>query len=250
MVNQKLLAFVKKMLKLGISKSTIRTKILQQGWSAEEANSALELAINPRPLASYTMPPKKTSVPQKKPLQRVAKYCPRCNRQLVKAGEYARCPNCDIFCEKCGELFVALTIKTCPKCGGKVHISQERLNIGTQGMKIWVVGSFILTIILGFITSYLGGWATKAYEKFATTTGSLEFIAITAPVAGVSYIIAMISGILTFLAYFFFSLSFVGLYKIKKARGFKTETQKILFKVGLVLIVCSWISIFLVIFVL
>ncbi len=48
MVNPKLVDFVKKMLKEGISEATIKKQLLQRGWPEEEVNSTLELAKTPK----------------------------------------------------------------------------------------------------------------------------------------------------------------------------------------------------------
>ena len=64
MVDQKLLAFVKKMLKDGVSEVIIKEQLLQKGWPEGDINSALELARITKPPGKTIEPAKVTKSPE------------------------------------------------------------------------------------------------------------------------------------------------------------------------------------------
>lgn len=66
--------------------------------------------------------------------------CPKCQGVMKKAGKYYRCPNCELYCQKCGTRVNILT-KICPECKNKVKLSEKAVkkfqNLGFVGMLLF-----------------------------------------------------------------------------------------------------------------
>jgi len=139
MVDEKIVDFIKKMLKEKISLSVIRSKLGERGWAEKEIDDAMKVAV-PRenPKAGMT-------------------FCQKCEAQNPEGGE---------FCQKCGF----------PLSGVPLVVTGRKLSIDVMKRKSfdWAgylkIGVLVGAIIGGLVGSFypLGLYDLSSSYRIAT----------------------------------------------------------------------------------
>lgn len=246
MVDSKLVCFIRNTLKRGVPLQTIKTQLKERGWSEKEINSAYELAS----VKTFQRKPKEISpdlsnIPEYKPrhkrgvlsseqFKKLDQVCPKCKHQLIKAGEYTRCPNCDFFCQKCGEI-LPMIVKTCPKCGAKIKVWSAKFT----DLKNKTLGAFTGVVIISIILSFFAKGCEKEMGKAVEAGDSLSVF-----VGGSFGLMVGLTGLLiVFCLSVAFTYFFTALYIIQKRKGFQTKKQKWSYNIILIAIYASWLMI-------
>ncbi|MBM3199716.1 hypothetical protein FJZ53_02175 [Candidatus Woesearchaeota archaeon] len=231
MVDQKLVDFIRKMLKDGVSLDAIKSQLKQKGWPENEITRAVDSAIpaeTPAPKtycwkcgaeSEHTAKLCKncgvdlSAIPDGKSeeAEKTNQFCLMCKHELVKVGEFIRCPTCDTFCDKCGELMFPGDL-TCPKC--QTNLSKEKLQ--TRGIALFGSGGLwgAGAIIFGVIIFFLFRWGIKFYGE---KTGLMSIFDALDFLLYIGVIIGLLLALVVCWAQY--SIKMITLYSIMKRTG-------------------------------